>query len=185
MRHKVSGRKFDRAGDERAALLRGLVTDLLRHECMRTTVAKAKEARPIAEKMITLGKHGTVHARRQALAYMNDKDVVKKLFDEIAPRFAERPGGYTRMLRLGYRRGDSAEVAEVEILGSEYDPSRAAEADKAAAAGGDKPKKTVGGRIREALTGGRKKADDQASKGKVDKKGAGKKITTPRKAGGS
>ncbi len=116
MRHKVSGRKFDRAGDERAALLRGLVTDLLRHERMRTTEAKAKEARPIAEKMITLGKHGTVHARRQALAYMNDRDVVKKLFEEIAPRFAERPGGYTRIIKLGPRNGDGASMAQLELV---------------------------------------------------------------------
>ena len=116
MRHKVSGRKFDRAGDERQALLRGLVTDLMRHERMRTTEAKAKEARPIAEKMITLGKHGTMHARRQALAYMNDKDVVKKLFDEIAPRFADRPGGYTRIIKLGPRNGDGASMAQLELV---------------------------------------------------------------------
>lgn len=116
MRHKVSGRKFDRAGDERAALLRGLVTDFMRHERMRTTEAKAKEVRPLAEKMITLGKHGTVHARRQALAFMNDKDVVKKLFEEIAPRFAERPGGYTRIIKLGPRIGDGASMAQLELV---------------------------------------------------------------------
>jgi large subunit ribosomal protein L17 len=116
MRHKVSGRKFDRAGDERRALLRGLVTDLMRHERMRTTEAKAKEVRPLAEKMITLGKDGTVHARRRALAYMNDKDVVKKLFDEIAPRFAERPGGYTRIIKLGPRNGDGASMAQLELV---------------------------------------------------------------------
>ena len=92
MRHKVSGRKFDRAGDERKALFRGLVKDLMRHERIKTTEAKAKEVRPLAEKMITLGKDGTLHARRQALAYINDKDVVKKLFDEIAPRFADAAG---------------------------------------------------------------------------------------------
>ena len=118
MRHKVSGRKFDRASDERAALLRGLVADLMRHERMRTTEAKAKEARPIAEKMITLGKHGTVHARRQAMAYVNDKDVVKKLFDEISPRFAARPGGYTRIIKLGPRNGDGAPMAQIELVES-------------------------------------------------------------------
>jgi large subunit ribosomal protein L17 len=116
MRHKVSGRKFDRAGDERAALLKGLVSDLLRRERMKTTVAKAKEARPIAEKMITLGKHGTLHARRQALAYIDDKDVVRKLFDDIAPRFAERPGGYTRIIKLGPRLGDGAQMAQFELV---------------------------------------------------------------------
>jgi large subunit ribosomal protein L17 len=83
---------------------------------MRTTEAKAKEVRPLAEKMITLGKHGTVHARRQALAFMNDKDVVKKLFEEIAPRFAERPGGYTRIIKLGPRNGDGASMAQLELV---------------------------------------------------------------------
>ena len=116
MRHKVSGRKFDRAGDERQALLQGLVTDLMRHERMKTTEAKAKEVRPLAEKMITLGKDGTVHARRQAMAFINDKDVVKKLFDEIAPRFAARPGGYTRIIKLGPRLGDGAQMAQLELV---------------------------------------------------------------------
>ena len=103
MRHKISGRKLDRPSDERRALFKMLVADLMRHERLRTTEAKAKEVRPLAEKMITLGKDGTLHARRQALSYINDKDVVKKLFDEIAPRFAARPGGYTRIIRLGPR----------------------------------------------------------------------------------
>jgi large subunit ribosomal protein L17 len=116
MRHKVSGRKFDRAGDERQSLFRGLVADLMRHERLKTTEAKAKEVRPLAEKMITLGKDGTVHARRQALAYINDKDVVKKLFDEIAPRFATRPGGYTRIVKLGPRVGDGAQMAQLELV---------------------------------------------------------------------
>jgi large subunit ribosomal protein L17 len=116
MRHKKAGRKFDRAGDERKALLRGLVSDLLRHERLKTTEAKAKEIRPIAEKMITLGKDGTVHARRMAFSYVNDKDVVKKLFDDIAPRFASRPGGYTRIIKLGPRLGDGAAMAQVELV---------------------------------------------------------------------
>ena len=116
MRHKISGRKFDRAGDERKALFRMLVADLMRHERLKTTEAKAKEVRPIAEKMITLGKDGTVHARRQALAYINDKDVVKKLFDEIGPRFASRPGGYTRIIKLGPRLGDGASMAQLELV---------------------------------------------------------------------
>ncbi len=116
MRHRKAGRKFDRAGDERKALFRGLVGDLLRHERLRTTEAKAKELRPIAEKMITLGKDGTVHARRQALAYVIDKDVVSKLFSEIAPRFASRPGGYTRIIKLGPRLGDGAAMAQVELV---------------------------------------------------------------------
>src|SRR5262245_26425309 len=116
MRHRVNGRKFDRAGDERKALLRGLVGDLLRHERLQTTEAKAKEIRPIAERMITLGKDGTVHARRQALSYVNDKRVVTKLFTEIGPRFSARPGGYTRIIKLGPRLGDGAKMAQIELV---------------------------------------------------------------------
>ena len=116
MRHKISGRKFDRPSDARRALLKGLVSDFIRHESMRTTEPKAKEIRPICEKMITLGKDGTVHARRQAFAYINDKDVVKKLFEEIAPRFATRPGGYTRIIKLGPRLGDGASMAQIELV---------------------------------------------------------------------
>lgn len=116
MRHKISGRKFDRPSDERKALFKMLVTDLMRHERLKTTEAKAKEVRPIAEKMITLGKDGTVHARRQALAYINDKDIVRKLFDDIAPRFAARPGGYTRIIKLGPRNGDAAPMAQLELV---------------------------------------------------------------------
>jgi large subunit ribosomal protein L17 len=119
MRHKVSGRKFDRPGDARRALLRGLVADLIRHERMRTTEPKAKEVRPIVEKMITLGRTGSVHARRQALAYIADKDVVTKLFDEIGPRFASRPGGYTRIIKLGPRYGDGAAMAQLELVETE------------------------------------------------------------------
>ena len=116
MRHKVAGRKFDRAGDERKSLFRGLVKDLMRHERMKTTEAKAKEVRPLAEKMITLGKDGTVPARRQAMAFLNDKDIVKKLFDDIGPRFAARPGGYTRIIKLGPRGGDGAQMAQLELV---------------------------------------------------------------------
>jgi large subunit ribosomal protein L17 len=116
MRHKIRGRKFDRPSDERRALFKGLVADLMRHERLRTTEAKAKEVRPIAERMITLGKDGTVHARRQALAYINDKDLVRKLFDDIAPRFAARPGGYTRIIKLGPRTGDGAAMAQLELV---------------------------------------------------------------------
>lgn len=116
MRHRVSGRKFDRPGDQRTLMLRGLVGDLMRHERLRTTEAKAKEVRPLAERMITLGKDGTVHARRQAMAYINDKDVVRKLFDDIAPRFTARNGGYTRIIKLGPRHGDGAHMAQLELV---------------------------------------------------------------------
>ncbi|MDE3095122.1 MAG: 50S ribosomal protein L17 [Chloroflexota bacterium] len=112
----MSGRKFDRPSDQRRALFRMLVADLLRYERLKTTEAKAKEVRPLAEKMVTLGKDGTVHARRQAMAYINDKDVVKKLFDDIAPRFSTRPGGYTRIIKLGTRVGDGAAMAQLELV---------------------------------------------------------------------
>ena len=185
MRHKISGRKFDRPSDERRALFRMLVADLMRHERLKTTEAKAKEVRPIAEKMITLGKDGTVHARRQAQSFINDKDVVKKLFDDIAPRFAARPGGYTRIIRLGYRRGDSAEVAQIELIGSEYDPKAAPQDRKTS----DTPKKTagVGDRLRAAAERLRGKKEDAAesrkASGGASTKGRAAKKNTPQKSG--
>ena len=116
MRHRLNGRHFGRPTDHRLAMYRNLVTDLLRHERITTTEAKAKEIRPMAEKMITLGKRGDVHARRQALAFMYDTKVVKKVFDEIAPRMADRPGGYTRITALETRKGDGAKVATIELI---------------------------------------------------------------------
>lgn len=116
MRHKVTGRKLARPADQRIALFRNLVADLVRHERLQTTEAKAKEVRPIAEKMITLGKDGTLHARRRASAYISDKQVVKKLFDEVAPRYATRPGGYTRIIKLGPRKGDGAAMVQLELV---------------------------------------------------------------------
>jgi len=116
MRHRVAGRHFGRPTDHRLSMYRNLVTDLLRHERITTTEAKAKEIRPMAEKMITLGKRGDVHARRQALAFMYDTKVVKKVFDEIAPRMASRPGGYTRITAIEARKGDGARVATIELV---------------------------------------------------------------------
>jgi large subunit ribosomal protein L17 len=119
MRHRVAHRKLNRTTDHRLALLRNLVTDLLRHESLRTTEAKAKEVRSLAEKVITLGKHGDLHARRQALRVVRDPDVVKKVFDDIAPRYVGRGGGYTRIIKLGPRLGDGAPMAQLELVGSE------------------------------------------------------------------
>jgi large subunit ribosomal protein L17 len=116
MRHRVAGRKFDRPTAQRLALFRGLVRSLFLHERITTTVPRAKEVRPLAEKMITLGKDGSVHARRQALRFVIDKQVVAKLFGEIAPRYATRPGGYTRIVRVGKRLGDGAEMAILELV---------------------------------------------------------------------
>lgn len=116
MRHKVAGNKLSRSTAHRRALYRNLVTDLLRYEKIVTTDAKAKEARSIAEKMITLGKQGTLHARRQALTFLNDKTVVEKVFTEIAPRYTGRSGGYTRMVKLGIRLGDGASMTQIELV---------------------------------------------------------------------
>jgi large subunit ribosomal protein L17 len=109
-------RKLGRESAHRKAMLRNLVTDLLREGRITTTEMRAKEARRIAEKMITLGKRGDLHARRQALACIYDEDVVTKLFDEIAPGFEDRQGGYTRILKLGPRRGDNAEEVYLELV---------------------------------------------------------------------
>ena len=122
MPHQVAGRKLGRTTSHRKALFRNLVTELLDKEHIVTTLYKAKELRPIAEKMITLGKRENLHARRQALAFVRSKTVVHKLFATLAPRFSGRSGGYTRIIRLGFRKGDSAEVALIEFLGSEYKP---------------------------------------------------------------
>lgn len=120
MRHLVKGKKLGRNSSQRKALLRNLVTSFLEKERMRTTLSKAKATGPIAEKMITIGKKNTLHARRRALRYIYKKSVVKKLFEDINPRFSERPGGYTRIIKLGPRAGDGAEMAMIELIGSEY-----------------------------------------------------------------
>lgn len=109
-------RKLGRATDARLAMLRAMVTFLLEHGKIETTVTRAKEVRPLTEKMITLGKTNTLHSRRQALAFITKEDVVKKLFDEIAPKYAERNGGYCRIVKIGPRRGDSAEMAIIELI---------------------------------------------------------------------
>jgi large subunit ribosomal protein L17 len=120
MRHRVKGRKLRRPTAHRLALLRNLVTSFLEKERIRTTLAKAKETKPLAEKMITLAKRGTLHARRQALAFVRKEEVVTKLFDDLGPRFSERPGGYTRIIKLGSRAGDGAQMALLELVGSEF-----------------------------------------------------------------
>lgn len=109
-------RKLGRPTAHRKAMLRNQVTDLLREGRITTTITRAKETRRMAEKMITLGKRGDLHARRQALAYIYDEDVVTELFDNIAPKYAERSGGYTRILKLGQRRGDTAEMVFLELI---------------------------------------------------------------------
>ena len=119
MRHRKAGRKLNRTSSHRKAMLRNMVTEFLDKERIVTTVPKAKELRPYAEKMITLGKRENLHARRRALSVIRRKSVVHKLFDSLAPRYADRNGGYTRIIRLGSRKGDAAEMAVIELVGSE------------------------------------------------------------------
>ena len=109
-------RKLGRPTDQRKAIIRNLVTALLENGKIETTIARAKETRSMAEKMITLGKKGDLHSRRQVLAYIYSEDVVKELFDEIAPKYADREGGYTRIIKMGPRRGDAAEMAILELV---------------------------------------------------------------------
>lgn len=116
MRHKIDGRKLGRDSGQRRALFRKLVTDLLDYGKVDTTVARAKEIRPIAERHITLAKKGTLAARRQALAYIYEEKVVEKLFSDLAKRYQQRPGGYTRITRLGLRMGDGAPMARIELV---------------------------------------------------------------------
>jgi large subunit ribosomal protein L17 len=133
MRHLKSGRQLSRNSSHRWALIRNLITALLREEKIRTTDPKAKELRRWAERVITLGKRGTLHARRQALSIVHDKAVVRKLFDSIGPRFKDRPGGYTRIIKLGIRHGDAAQLSLIELVGAEEEK----------AAGGGKKRRRV------------------------------------------
>jgi large subunit ribosomal protein L17 len=203
MRHRNAHRKLGRVSEHRIALLRNQATALLLHERIETTLPKAKELRPFVEKLITIAKRGvkaadpkgkTLSARRLVMRDVHNEDVVTKLFDSLAPRFAERPGGYTRILKLGHRRGDAAEVAQIELVGSEFDPKKAeAErkaAEEAAQSEAGKAQKSVGERLRAAaqrLRGGKKEKGDGGAKAKASRpaRGAAKKSTTPRKAGGS
>ncbi len=114
--HRVAGRKLSRYRDQRTALLRGLVAELIRHEQITTTLAKARETRVFAEKLITHGKKGTLHHRRLALAKLPNKKIVEKVFDDVAPRYADRAGGYTRIIKLGPRQGDAALMAVIELV---------------------------------------------------------------------
>ena len=116
MRHRKKGRELSRTATHRKALLRNLVTSLFRHERVETTTAKAKELRPYAARLITLARRGDVHSRRLAGRKIQDREVLGKLFEDIAPRYEERPGGYTRILKVGHRKGDAAEMSLIELV---------------------------------------------------------------------
>ncbi|MEQ8329612.1 MAG: 50S ribosomal protein L17 [Longimicrobiales bacterium] len=116
MRHRIKGRKLNRTASHRRAMLRNMATSLFRHGRIETTTAKAKELRPYAERLITLAKRGDLHARRQVARKIADRQVLGALFEDIGPRFSERPGGYTRILKLGARKGDAAEMSLIELV---------------------------------------------------------------------
>jgi large subunit ribosomal protein L17 len=154
MRHRVAGRKFSRHTQHRELMFRNMVASLIEHERVRTTTPKAKELRSWADKIITLGKKGTIHARRQAFALLRDEEIVKKLFEEIAPRMKDRQGGYTRIYKVGRRTGDAAPLSLVELV------SLAAPEEK---------KKSTVKKAKEALkkvTSGRKGKKEKEEKGK-------------------
>ena len=153
MRHRVRGRKLGRTTAHRKALFRNQLTALFTHDRIVTTLAKAKELRPMAERMVTLAGTGSLPARRKVLTMVPDKEVVRRLFEEIAPRFTDRPGGYTRVMRLGRRRGDGAELAIIEFV--DYELSEHEE-------GGSPDKKgSLMDRAKGVFGGGSKKADDE------------------------
>jgi len=136
MRHRLSGRKLGRTTAHRNMLLRNLATSLVEKERVRTTLAKAKEVRPFVEKLITRGKSGTLADRRLVLSVLLKEDAATRLFDTVAPRFAERSGGYTRIVKLGPRKGDGADMAIIELVGSEFKAKEKKKKDK-----GKKPAK--------------------------------------------
>jgi large subunit ribosomal protein L17 len=194
MRHRKAHRKLGRVADHRIAMFRNQAHALIKFEHLETTVPRAKELRPFVERLITIAKRGNaggesngklLNARRLVGRHLPDQDVIRKLFDTIAPRFVGRPGGYTRIIRLGYRRGDSAEVAQIELIGSEFDPKALPKETKTS----DTPKKTqgVGDRLRAAADRLRgKKEDDAESKkarGGASTKGRAAKKNTPQKSG--
>jgi large subunit ribosomal protein L17 len=177
MRHGVKGRKLGRTSSHREALFRNQLQSLMDKERIITTLPKAKELRPLAERLITRGKQGTVHARRWALRWLLRRDLVKKLFDDIAPRFSERPGGYLRIVKLGPRQGDGAERAVIEMVDrveteKAAAPGKSEKTSKSAAAG--KAKRPA---ARKAAAGG------VAAEGEeVEGKGGAKKAAKPKKS---
>ena len=129
MRHRLSGRKLNRTSTHRSAMFSNMAVSLLNHEQIETTLPKAKELKRVADKMVTLGKRGGLHARRRALSYLQDESVVQKLFGALADRYKERPGGYTRVMKAGFRYGDAAPMAIIELV--DRDPEAKGAIDKA------------------------------------------------------
>jgi len=168
MRHGQRGRKLGRTTSHRLAMFRNQLASLVIHERIVTTLPKAKELRPIAEKLVTRGKGGSVADRRQVSRVLQDRDHVKKLFDDIGPRFADRAGGYLRIVKLGPRQGDGAETAALQFV--DYDPARAVEPEEKAGAGDKKAAKKAPARKAPAKKAGGKKATAERAGGKKEKK---------------
>jgi large subunit ribosomal protein L17 len=185
MKHRVAGRRLDRTTEHRTAMFRNMVTSLLRHERIETTTPKAKELRRIADKIITLGKRGTPHARRTAHRDVRDVEVLEKLFGPIAARFKARPGGYTRVIRVGRRHGDNAEMAVIELVERTEAPPAEEEGKKAKAKESPKPARTEkpakGEKPEKKEKAKAPKAEKAAKPGKAGK--AGKGAGTEKKAG--
>ena len=181
MKHRVQGRKLGRTSSHRLAVLRNLSTSLFRHERITTTLMKAKELRPFAERLITISKRETLHARRLVLRDIHDKDVVAKMFDALSSRYAQRPGGYTRIIKLGPRRGDNAEIARIELVDAEVvkksaeapaKPEKKAKPSKAAADKDAAPKKAPRTKGTTPRTESKGKAKGSAATRKVGKSGS-------------
>jgi len=137
MRHGKAGRKLNRTSSHRKAMFANMAASLIEHEQIATTLPKAKELRPIVEKLVTLGKRGDLHARRQAIAAIRDEKLVKRLFDTVAPRYAERNGGYTRIMKAGFRYGDNAPMAVIEFVDRDVSAKGAADRARAEAEGAE------------------------------------------------
>ena len=183
MRHRVAHRKLGRTTSHRIALLRNLTTALFERERIRTTLVKAKEVRPFAERLITLARRDEdrLHARRLAARHVHDRKVVKKLFDDIGARFATRPGGYTRIMRLGPRQGDGAEMAIIELVGYEFKPAGKGKDDKGAAKKAAEKKAEAPAEKKKAEKKTAKKATKKTAK-KAAPKAAAKKKTAKKAA---
>ncbi|MBN2569102.1 MAG: 50S ribosomal protein L17 [Deltaproteobacteria bacterium] len=130
MRHRKSGRKLGRVSSHRKAMLKNMTASLLKHERIITTDAKAKELRSVAERVITLGKNGSLHARRQTLSFVRDRQVTAKVFDELSERYSNRSGGYTRIIKIGYRDGDNAPLSVVELISEQKKKTKEGDAEK-------------------------------------------------------
>ncbi len=181
MRHRSAHRKLGRKSEHRISLLRNLAASLISHGRIRTTEAKAKELRPFVEKLVTLGKRDSLHARRRALSIIPRREVVSKLFSDVSPRFSERPGGYTRILKLAHRQGDGASMAFIEFVDFKFEGATAGKAEA-------KPEKEAKKKLEKEVKESKAKADDSdededAPKAKAKKPAAAaKKKAAKRKA---